>query len=499
MNPGATPTLRLKRPSAAQLRAALLWSCVLFMYSALMTCSLKPTVLDAVQARGMLKVVTINSPTTYYVDAGGPTGFEYDLAKGFADRLGVELEMLVADNPTQAMQWVREGRVQFAAAGLGISEQRSERVRFSQPLLSVVPQLVYAMGQPRPRNLGELNGRLRVPRSSLHVERLRELKKTRYPDLQWEETDDQGIEELLYQVANEKLHYTIANSSIVAINQRYYPRLRIAFEFSDSQELAWAFPHGPDDSLYEAAEAYLRDTSGAELARLRDRYFGHVEQVDYVGAVTLAVDVQSRLPRYRPLFEKAAERYGFDWRLLAAMGYQESHWNPAAVSPTGVKGIMMLTLATAARLNVSDREDPAQSIWGGARYFRQILDGLPPEITEPDRTWMALAAYNMGLGHLIDARTLTRQLGADPNRWLDVRNSLPLLTQPKWYGKLKYGYARGFEAVTYVGNIRTYYDMLVWITNGGLGAPNLEVEPPLETPLGQEPEKDPLDINIPVL
>ena len=499
MNPGATPTLQLKRPSAAQMRAGLLWSGVLFVYSAMTTCSLRPTALDAVQARSVLKVATINSPTTFYTDAGGPTGFEYDLARGFADQLGVKLEMVVADNPSQALQWVREGRVQLAAAGLGISEQRSLLVRFSDPIRSVMPQLVYAMGQPRPRNLGELNGRLRVQRGSLQAERLRELKQSQYPDLQWEETDEQGVEELLYQVANERLHYTIANSDIIAINQRYYPKLRVAFDLSDSQELAWAFALSPDNSLYDAAAQYLRDTSGAELARLRDRYFGHVDQVDYIGAVTLAVDVQTRLPRYRAMFEKAAARYDLDWRLLAAMGYQESHWNPAAVSPTGVKGIMMLTLDTAARLNVSDREDPAQSIWGGARYFRQLRNSLPPEVLEPERTWMALAAYNMGLGHVIDARALTLELGADPNRWLDVRNTLPLLTQPRWYRKLKYGYARGFEGVTYVGNVRTYYDMLVWITSGGLGAPKLEEEPPLETPNGRSESRDPLDIDVPVL
>lgn len=487
------------RPTPAQYRRALLWAGVLWTYAALTTCSFQPDALRTVQSRGLLKVATLNSPTTYYTDASGPTGFEYDLAKGFADRLGVGIEMVVAENALEALQWVQEGRVQMAAAGLAVSAERSRRVRFTQPVLNVVPQLVYCMGQPRPKNLGQLDGRLRVQRGSVFAERLRELKKTGLPDLRWEETTDQGVEELLYQVANEKLHYTIAYSDLIEINQRYYPRLRVAFDLSDGQDLAWAFPPGQDTSLYEAAEHYLRESSGAERARLHDRYFGHVEQVGYVGAVKLAADVQTRLTRYRETFEKAAERYELDWRLLAAIGYQESHWNPAAVSPTGVKGIMMLTLPTAERLKVANREDPVQSIWGGARYFRTIRDGLPPEILEPERTWMALAAYNMGLGHLLDARDLTRRLGADPNRWLDVRNSLPLLTQPRWYGKLKYGYARGHEAVTYVGNVRTYYDMLVWITNGGLGAPNLESEPPLETLQDRGKGTDPLTINTPVL
>ena len=499
MNPGATPTGKLRKPTLAEWGRAALWSACLLGYACLTTCSPRPSLLEAIQASGSLKVATINAPTTYYVGASGPTGFDYDLAKGFADALGVKLEMEVVDGPAQALQWVHEGRVQMAAAGLGVSPERAKLVRFSEPVMSVVPQLVYGMGQPRPKSIGDLQGRLRVPRGSIQAEQLRMLKKTQYPDLVWEETDDQDTEELLYQVAKEQLHYTIANSDIIAINQRYYPKLRVAFDLLDSQDLAWAFPLGPDASLYNAATSYLRDTSGAELARLRDRYFGHVEQVDYVGAVTLAVDTQSRLPRFRPIFEKAGARYEIDWRLLAAMGYQESHWNTAAVSPTGVRGIMMLTLDTANQLKIVDREDPVQSIWGGTRYFRGIMDKLPPEIVEPERTWMALAAYNMGIGHLLDARDLTRKLGADPNRWLDVRNSLPLLTQPKHYTKLKYGYARGFEAVNYVGNVRTYFDMLVWITNGSQGtAPELQEEPPLELNRGKE-KKDVLDINTPVL
>lgn len=498
MNAGATPTLVEKILPRLTLRQRLALAVAALLYGCLTTCSPKPGALELVRTLGTLRVATINSPTTYYVDAGGPTGFDYDLARGFADKLGVKLEMLEASSPAEALEWVRDGKVQIAAAGLGVSAERDKIVRFSEPVLSVVPQLVYRMGNPRPRNFAQLEGTLKVPRGGLQAERLRALK-IKQPELVWEETDDQETEALLYAVANGELDYTIANSDIISINQRYFPKLRVAFNVAERQDIAWAFQRSADASLYVVAREYLRAAHGGELERLRDRYFGHIEQVDYVGAVTLAVDAQLRLPRYRAIFEKAAERYGMDWRLLAAMGYQESHWRAEAVSPTGVKGIMMLTQDTAARLNVSDREDPAQSIWGGARYYRQIYDDLPSEIPPNERGWMALAAYNMGVGHLLDARELTRRVGADPNRWLDVRNSLPLLTQSKWYRKLKYGYARGYEAVTYVGNVRTYYDMLVWISNGGQGSPQTLGEPPLETPKAEKIEKDPLDINIPIL
>lgn len=500
MNTTATPTTAALRHwlYARRWTIALLSFCGLGLAS-MSTCSPKLGALSEVQTLGVVRVATINSPTTYYVGASGPAGFEYDLARGFADFLGVELQMVVADNASDALRMVREGKAHLAAASLVVSEEREKLVRFTQPVMTVVPELVYVMGQPKPKNLGDLHGRLRVQRGSVHAEMLRKLKSTIYPDLQWEETEDQETEELLYQVANEQLAYTIANSDIVAMHQRYYPRLREAFALAESQNLAWALPPGRDKSLLDSARAFLRSIGGREMARLRDRYYGHIEQVDYVGAVTLATHVQSRLPPLRKAFEEAAAKFDLDWRLLAAMGYQESHWNKDAISPTGVRGIMMLTLDTANILNVANREDPVQSIFGGAKYFRQMVDQIPEEVTEPERSWMALAAYNMGVGHLLDARWLTKRTGGDAKRWLDVRNSLPLLTQSKWYSQLKYGYARGYEAVTYVGNVRTYYDMLVWISSGTPGAPKAEPEPPLQVPHLQPEEKNPLKINSPVL
>jgi membrane-bound lytic murein transglycosylase F len=466
-------------------------------YFTLSTCSPQQSVLSQIRQLGVLRVATVNSPTTYYQGPTGPTGFEYDLAKGLADRLGVRLELIVASTPPEALKLVRQNKAHFAAAGIAITEGSSHHYRFSQPLLSVVPQLVYRMGQPKPKDLADLHGRLRIVRGSSEAEHLRELKATKFPDLRWEETDDQESEELLYMVANEELHYTIANSDVLAINQRYYPMLRAAFPMADAQDLAWAFPLTDDASLFDLAGDYLHDVGGAELARLRDRYFGHIEQVGYYGAVTLATDTESRLPRYRKNFEAAGSKFGVDWRLLAAMGYQESRWDPSATSPTGVKGIMQLTLDTAAVLNVINREDPAQSILGGARYISQLAAQLPASILEPDRTWMSLAAYNIGIGHLLDARELTQQLGGDPNRWLDVRNSLPLLTQSKWHSLTKHGYARGHEAVTYVGNIRTFYDMLMWLTGG---TPPQDVsEEQHERRNDKKKDKDPLNISSPVL
>jgi len=205
--------------------------------------------------------------------------------------------------------------------------------------------------------------------------------------------------------------------------------------------------------------------ANGHLAQLVERYYGHVGDFDYVGNRIFRCHIYSRLPEYRPVFEQAAAATGLDWRLLAAVAYQESHWDPNAVSPTGVRGIMMLTRATARHLGIEKRTDPIQSIQGGARYLRKQIDKIPDRIPEPDRTWLALASYNIGFGHLEDARIITQRRSGNPDSWMDVKESLPLLRNPKWYKKTRYGYARGNEAAIYVENIRSYYQILLWVTD----------------------------------
>ena len=461
----------------------------------LSTCSPRVPLLKRVQALGVLRVATFNSPTTYYVGAAGPMGFEYDLTRAFAHDLGLEVEILVAESPAEVIDLVRSGRAHLGA-GIAVTPGMEKLAVFSPPLRTTALQLVYRAGRPRPKALYDLDGPLVIPSDSTAAQTLRELARIN-PKLVWQETDDYGVEELLYRVANGDVDYTIAPSDLVAINQRNYPQLRVAFTLTDYQNVAWAFAPG-DDSLSGEAIRFLQGLDPGLLAQVRDRYFGHVARVDTYGALALATHTQTRLPRYRKVFEDAAKRYGLDWRLLASVGYQESLWDPAATSPTGVRGLMQLTTDTAEFLNVPDRLDPAQSIYGAARYLQQIHSKLPPEIPEPDRTWMTLAAYNVGFGHLLDARDITQEQGGDPNRWVDVRRNLPLLTQVKWHRKTKYGYARGHEAVTYVSNIRTYYDMISWMT-GGKKLHAADPEASSSDQHKKKPPAEPLNINSPVL
>lgn len=434
----------------------------LFLLQIIGGCSQPRNELEQVQHTGELVVITSNTATTYYEGPDGPTGMEYDLVRGFADELGVRLRLVVANNVGEVLRQLAEGKAHFAAAGLTVTEPRQQWLRFTLPYQEITQQLVYRRGTPRPTSIEKIDGHLEVLAASSHAEHLTRLKGE-YAQLSWTENADVSSEELLSLLYEGVIDYTVADSHEVAIHQRFLPELRIAFDLTEPQPLAWAFPRFRDQSLYDAAQDYFqRLKDSGELARLREKHYGHINDFDYVGTRTFMRHIEQRLPQFHPQFSAAAEETGLDWRLLAAIAYQESHWNPRAVSPTGVRGIMMLTQSTARDLGVERRTDPVQSIKGGSRYFKSLLDRLPERIEGRDRLWLALAAYNIGYGHLEDARIITQQRGGNPDKWMDVKEHLPLLHKRKWYSQTRHGYARGNEAVRYVENIRSYYDILAW-------------------------------------
>ncbi len=381
----------------------------------------------------------------------------------FADDLGVELTLLIPDSFDDLLDKVADNQVHIAAAGLTITKDREQIFQFGPAYQEITEQLVYNVANRRPRSLAKLDGTLEVIANSSHEERLKHLKDS-IKDLSWKSNHQLESEELLQMVSDNIIEYTIADSNELALNQRFLINLRVAFDVSKSQSLAWAMPKTEDKSLFRAVQKFFKKIKeNGELSRLIERNYGHVEDFDYVGTKIFMRHIETRLPTYRSFFEKAAEQYDLDWRLIAAMGYQESHWDPDAVSPTGVRGIMMLTLKTAKDMKVKNRLNPQSSIEGGAKYFKKTLQRIDKDTDEPDSIWMAMAAYNVGFYHLQDARKITRKLNKDPNRWIDVRTSLPLLAKRKWYKQTRYGYARGWEPVRYVENIRSYYDILKWV------------------------------------
>ncbi|WP_254700664.1 membrane-bound lytic murein transglycosylase MltF [Paraglaciecola mesophila] len=417
--------------------------------------------LQQVLDTGILRVGTIYGLTTYYNGPNGPEGFEYELAAGFADYLGVKLEIFPYYTVNELFPQLNNAHFDVIAAGINVSPERYSQFRFGPAYQNVSQKLVFKQGDVRPRELEDLTGNFMVVAGSGHSETLRNYK-AQHPDLSWQETNDKDSEELLEAVLADELDYTVVDSNILALMRRRYPELSIGFSLSQSQGIAWATSKKGDDALRAALIEYFgKIHQNGTLAALEDKHFGHVRQFNYVDTRDFIRSATEKLPQYQPLFEQYANE--LDWRLLAALSYQESHWNPRAKSVTGVRGLMMLTLNTAKDLGVTSRLDPEQSIRGGSRYLATLLTRIPDRIPHPDRLWFSLAAYNVGLGHLEDARVLTERQGGNPDMWVDVKKRLPQLRQKRYYKTTRYGYARGNEAVIYVDNIRRYYDTLVWL------------------------------------
>ncbi len=424
----------------------------------------QPDHLQAIRAAGVLTVVTRNGPTTYYEDRHGPTGFEYQLAEQFAERLGVRLEIQTEASLDALLDSVEAGRVDLAAAGLTITPERLERVTFAPAYLDIETLVLVRKDHPPALSPADLSGlRLQVLAHSSHAEILDELRET-HPTLQWIESEDVETTDLLDALDEGSIDATVIDSNEYIANRAFYPNLRVAFRIGQPAQLAWVVSQRETSAtLLRELENFFEELRGnGRLAQLIERHYSHSESNSLIDSTAFTHRTTTILPRYIDQIQKTADEFGLDWRLLAAISYQESHWNPRAVSFTGVRGFMMLTLPTARAMGVTDRQDAVQSLRGGARYFVRIHQKIPGRIAEPDRTWFALAAYNVGLGHLEDARKLTLRQGKDPDKWADVKEVLPLLSRRQWYSQTRHGYARGSEPVRFVQNIRHYYNLLTW-------------------------------------
>ncbi len=431
----------------------------------MLTSGVAPPRIEQIRERGTLYLITRPGASTYYaLDDERKVGFEYELAGRFAAALGVRLAVEEVETFDGLLPALERGQGDFIGANFTRTPGRAERAIFTPPYTTTRAVVIYRAGEYRPREIADLaNSRLAVIAGSSYAETLAALT-AEVPGLEWNEVLGAGIEDLLEMVQNGELDYTLLDDNLFRLQQAFFPKLSSALAIGPESDIAWAFAAGGDLSLRDAAGRFLEDElANGGIAALQRSYFDHLESYDQAGAYTFLQRIASRLPRLQPIFEETAALYGMDWHLLAAVGYQESHWNARAVSRTGVSGVMMLTRSTAGDLGVANRRDPVQSIDGGARYLNDLLARLPAWIEMPDRLWLALAAYNIGMGHLEDARILTERQGGDPNRWEDVAERLPLLARERHYRTLKHGYARGYEAVQYVTNIRAYYQVLSWL------------------------------------
>ena len=410
-----------------------------------------------------LVIVTRNAPTTWYEDRDGTAGFEFDLVNAFAQYHDREVRFEVVDSIGEVLEFLKQGKAHIAAAGLTRTDDRLQQgFEFGPEYFKVQQQVVCRRGQGSiPKNVEDLSKKqLEVIADSSYVERLMELQQV-IPDLKWTEVADMGTEQLLEKVWLKQLDCTVADSNILNINRRYYPELVVAFPLSEDQSLSWVISNQWLQLKSDIEDWLQQAEQNGDLASINERYYGHVELFDYVDMRKFINRIKTRLPKYRNDLVAFSNQHALDWTLLAAQAYQESHWNPKSRSPTGVRGFMMLTRVTAKAMGVDNRLDAKQSISGGARYLAKMFGRMPEQLKDENRIWMALAAYNVGYGHLQDARTLAQKLGKDPDSWADLKLVFPLLSQKKYYKSLKYGYARGSEPVRYVQRIRDYQQVLL--------------------------------------
>ncbi|MEM5518806.1 membrane-bound lytic murein transglycosylase MltF [Henriciella sp. AS95] len=418
------------------------------------------TTIDSIREGGELVVLTLESPTTYRRSAEVEEGYEIDIVQEFADSIGVKPRYVVMDNVEDLIQAIEDGRGHIGAAGLTMTEARSARVKFGPAYKNVEEAVVCHQKGPAPTSLEALSDvKLTVLAGSSYVETLQALKAD-HAGLNWATRRAGSAMPMLSAVAMRRVDCTISDSHLAEYARRLYPDLIIPMTVSDDRPLGWIYNQkigGMDTAL---KGWFAQQHTNGYLEELDEHWFGHLDEFDYVEVLRFVERVEDRLPEFKNYFQAAAATTEFDWHLLAAQAYQESHWDPDAVSGTGVRGLMMLTLPTAKELGVKDRTDPAQSVEGGARYLQRLYERVPDAVQGEDRLWFALAAYNVGMGHIYDARRIAERKGLDKNSWDDLRTVLPLLSKPEYYKSVKHGYARGHEPVRYVRKVRDYYNML---------------------------------------
>ncbi len=430
-------------------------------YSFIQQHATPPTLIEQIQHIGELRVAIMPSYSSYYtLHSSLMAGMEYEILQAFAKHLQVRLELVVKHNPEAMLTALHNQQVHMTTA-IAITAKRQQSVNFSQPYQYRKLQLIYRSNENNIKTLQDLRYiPLEIVPNSHYQERLQQLKKT-YPEIKWTMNTTATEDDILYLISEKLIDASITHSDEIKALQFFYPELRIAaLDLSEKYPVAWAFPQ-QDKQLVALANTFLQQNKTV-LQQTYQRYFDHFSHFDYVKVRLYHRHIITRLPTYLSYFKKAGNDNNIDWALIAALSYQESHWNPKATSPTGVQGLMMLTQDTAKYLGVPHRTDPFESIFGGAYYLHKLYQRFPDTLKEPQRILFTLAAYNIGYGHIRDVMKMAEKKGLNGFQWVIVKKLLPQLRNPQFHKQTRYGYARGDEAVTYVRHIMSYYAILRW-------------------------------------
>ena len=430
--------------------------------------------LPGLRERGVLRVLTRNSSSTYFITRGEVVGFEYDLARRFAEQLGLRLEMVVPPSRHDLGRWLREGKGDVIAAGLTASDERAERegVAFSRMMNEVRETVVARFDEsephaPVPLSVAELAGRqLVVRRSSSYWRTLEAIRDEAGFELA-AAPESLETEELIARVGNGEYDLTVADSQILAIEQSWRADVQPAFALPGAIFHAWAVrPSNPE--LLAAIDAFFdEEYRGLFYNVTRNKYFGNATSIRE--RLALRPKNTGAISPYDDLVKRYSPRFGFDWRLVVAQMFQESRFDPKARSFAGARGLLQVMPRTARELGYDDLEDPEIGIRAGLDYLAWVRDRFEPSIPSAERTWMTLAAYNVGAGHVRDAQRIAVEHGLDPTRWFGhVEAALLLKQKPEIHRKTRFGYARASEPVAYVRNIRDRYEAYL---QSGAGLP----------------------------
>ncbi len=423
--------------------------------------------LDNVTTRGVLRVLSRNNSTSYFLYKGVEAGFDYELAKWLAKDLGVRLEMVVAPTRRELVPWLLDGHGDVILAGLSTDAARSDRVRFTRAYLQTNWVVVMRKKDaPRHHDLDSLKGKeVLVRPSSGAMTRLRAQGVSGLVisgALEGLESED-----LLDSVADKKAAATVVEERIAMVELLHRSDLAIAFVLPGGEDVAAPAVRKEDVKLWDAIDAWVaKNRRSTDWNIMYQRVHENVASTGKVRDDKLRADRDGRISAWDPQMKAAGTAHDVDWRLIAAQCYQESRFDLDAKSAFGAVGIMQLLPSTAKELGCRDPKDPDDAIVASSKFIGKLMKRYgKPDIALKDRVRFALAAYNAGPGHLDDARVLAEQEGLDRNRWFgNVERAMLLLSKPRYYQKAAHGFARADETVRYVSEIQTRYDAYVALT-----------------------------------
>ncbi len=436
---------------------------VLFLQSRLTT---NPIPWQKIKETGVLTYGTRTSLLSYYINDGKPLGVEYHLLAAFCQSQNIDLNVVTFDNNSDLFSALMNQNIDIAGGHLSITTSRKKNHLFTIPFMQSEIQLITHFNLRNIQDMNELQqamGIITYPSSN--EEFIKSQKQWQLDNLSF--SGDLSLFDLIKMISLQEIDYTLADSNLVEIYKHFLPGIYQPLNLTDAKDIAFML-HTESTTLKTHLDSFLKQPLREQLVKkAQQEVIALLPKIDTSNTVTFLDFLYKRWPKIVNLVQKVAKETNMDYLLLGAISYQESHWNPDAVSPTGVKGLMMLTQHTANEVGITNRTDPEQSLRGGAVYYKKMYRKIPSRIQEPDRTHFALAAYNIGYGHLEDARILTQKNGKNPDSWNDVATFLPQMNSHAIAKNLKHGPTDGKTAITYVNNIMTYHQLLKWKSQKG--------------------------------